>query len=89
MTIKKEAYENNIYDFLVTGLDSSAYYELNQTIQGTYVTLFASGNNTNGMKIDFFWTIEKEDLLDLINRKQDIANNDIKELIEEIEKIKD
>lgn len=89
MTIKKEAYENNIYDFLVTGLDSSAYYELNQTIQGTYVTLFASGNNINKMKIDFFWTIEKEHLLDLINRKQDISNNDIKELIEEIEKIKD
>ena len=89
MTIKKEAYDNNIYDFLVTGLDSSAYYELNQTIQGTYVKLFASGNNTNRVKIDFFWTIDKEDLVNLINRKQDISNNDIKELIEEIEKIKD
>ena len=54
MEVKKEAYENNIYDFLVTGLDSSAYYELNQTIQGTYVTLFASSNNTNEIKIDFF-----------------------------------
>ena len=89
MTIKKEAYENNIYDFLVTGLDSSAYYDLNQTIQGTYTTLFASGNNTNGVNIDFFWTIDKEDLLNLINRKQDILNIYIKELIEEIEKIKD